>query len=853
MLRSEANMFYTTGRPESANSFTVDGINANLALTASESVAPIKFGSEFPQTAAGGLNAFISREGVGLFDVEAWVYNADRAITSGKQIFAFSKNGSNRFRGTLFENFGNSALDANDWFANSRGLKKSVSQANSFGGSLGSAIKRDTLFFFLTYEGLQLRQGSFALTDVPSLNARQNAPSNIKSLLDAFPLPNGAARNDDFAEFASTYTTPATSNIASLRLDYQRDRVQINGRYNYANSYALTRGNDGFSLNTLKRTDNQVQTVTGKALYAGNNLVVESLANYSRVTLGQSYHTDNFGGAKVTQTLFANGFDFSKYDLYGRNAAIASSDKISGKIEQLNFSSHSTFLIESHTLKFGGDYRRLSLTTGTQPNERSVLFNGISGALNGLTARTNFFTRLNQQELNVNEIFAYIQDQWKINPQLTLIYGMRWHTNIPISSNENQKPIALLDTNLPFNITSNNATLWESTYNNFAPRIGVTYALDNSQRNIIRAGIGWYYDNANTNAVEIFGNGFPFSNGTVAFNQPFSQIGQNQTQSKTFVGYDPNLKLPYARQWSVSFMREISDSLALTATYQATQGKRLLLTKTFVNQDPQFDFARLTTNEGESDYKAFQLRLQQRFSRGFSFLINYNFTKSVDNYSPDSISKAIISTPQQDRGFSDFDTHHSLNGYVTYSTPDEFENKLLSHVLSNWSLAAYLSLRSAMPINVVYGRVNDFGISYLRPDVIQSAQLFVNNQINPTAFSIPATERQGTLSRNVLRSFPFYQVDLGVSRKINISQGTNLTFRVGIINLFNHTNFAAPSFFDLSLGTIFPNSTFLPNSTFGQTSSLASIANEREIGTRLFSSYQPNASRSLQFSVRFDF
>lgn len=846
-------MFYTTGRPESANSFTVDGINANLALTTSESFAPIKFGAEFPRTAAGGLNAFAAREGAGQFDVDAWGYDTDRTRTSGKQIFVVSKSGTNEFHGTLFENFGNSALNANDWFANSQGFKKPVSQVNNFGGAFGGSIKRNELFFFTTFEGLRLRQGSFSLTDVPSLSTRQNAPSNIKPLLNAFPLPNGAARNDGFAEFASTFTTPATSNVASLRLDYQRDRFQINGRYNYANSYALTRGNDGFSLNTLKRADNQIQTATGKAMYAGNDLVVEASANYSHITLGQSYYTDNFGSANLTQTLFANGFDFSKYDLYGRNAAIASSSKINGKIEQFIFSSNSTFVVESHTLKFGGDYRRLSLTTGAQPNERSVLFNGTNGALSGITARTNIFTRTNKQESNVNEISAYIQDQWKINPQLTLVYGVRWQTNIPISSDENQKPLALTNTILPFNIASNNATLWESTYNNFAPRIGVTYALDDSHRNIIRAGIGWYYDNANTNAVEIFGNSFPFSNGTVAFNQPFSQLGQSQTPSKTFIGYDPNLKLPYVRQWSVSFMREISDSLALIATYQATQGKRLLLTKTFLNQDPQFDVARLTTNEGESDYKAFQLRLQQRFSRGFSFLINYNFTKSVDNYSPDSLSKAVISTLQQDRGFSDFDTRHSFNGYIIYATPNELENKTLSSLLSNWSFATFLSLRSAMPVNVVYGRVNDFGISYLRPDVIQGAQLFVNNQINPTAFAIPATGRQGSLARNSLRSFPFYQVDLGASRKINISQSTSLTFRLGVVNLFNHTNFSAPSAFDLSLGTIFPNSTFLPNSTFGQTSSLASITNEREIGTRLFSSHQPNASRSLQFSVRINF
>lgn len=847
-------MFYTNGRPETANRFTVDGINANLALTASESVAPVKFGAKFPQTAAGGLNTFISREGVEQFDVEAWMYNSNRAVTSGKQIFASSKRGSNEFHGTLFENFGNSTLNANDWFANNRGLRKPVAQSNSFGGALGGPIIRNALSFFTTYEGLRLRLGSFAITDVPSLASRQNASSNIKPLLNAFPLPNGATRNDGFAEFASTFTTPASVDNASLRLDYHGYKFRPFARYNYSNSYATTRGNDGFSLNILKRSDNKFQTITGGAVYTANHFTSETFANYSRVSLGQSYSADNFGGANVAsslQTPFANGFDFSKYDLYGRNAAIALSSEINGVLEQLNFSTNFVYFLDTHLLHFGADYRRLSFTTGAQPTERSVLFNGINGALSETATRVNFITRLNNQETHINEISAFAEDKWRVRRRLTLNYGVRWQTNIPISSTET--PLALVNTNLPFNFATDEARLWKSSYNNFAPRVAVAYALDDSEKSTVRAGVGWFYDNANIDAPEIFGQGFPFANGAVAFNQPYDLLNQNQMPNKTFIGYDPNLKLPYVRQWSVSFMRELSNSMTLTATYEGSQGRRLLVSKTFLNQDPQFPFARLTTNEGESDYNAFKLRFQRILFRGFALLLNYSLTKSTDNISPDTLSKAVVSTPAQDKGFSDFDTRHSFNGYVSYTTAYEFENKILSHLLSRWTFATFLNLRSAMPLNIVYGRVNNLGISYLRPNAIQGAELFLNDRINPSAFAIPINAQQGSLQRNSLRSVPFYQFDLGASKEFEIKQQTKLAFRLGITNVFNHTNFAAPSFFDLSLGTFFPNGVFLPNSTFGQTSSLATTATEREIGTRIFSSFQPNASRSLQLSVKFSF
>lgn len=841
-------MFHINGSNETANQFSVDGINANLSLIADPS-ATIRFGDGLPMTAAGGFNSLISQGNVNEFGVSAWSYKANLALSSGRQVSIASKAGTNSFHGTLFENFGNSALNANDWFANSRALKKPVSQTNHYGGSFGGRIISDKLFFFSTYEGLALRHGSFALTDVPSLIARQNAPLGIQPLLNAFPLPNGAARNDGFAEFASTFTTPATSNIASLRLDYRHNNnLEFRGRYHFANSYATTRGNEGFSLNTLKRTDNQIQTVTGKTTYQASNSVYEVSANYSRVKIGQAYSLDNFGGANITSSDFANGFNLSTFDFYGRNTALAASSKIEGTLEQFNMVGGGAIFIDTHDITFGADFRRLFLTTGSQPTERSVLFNGINGALSGNFARTNFFNRTALQNLSVENLSAYIQDNWRVTPDFTLQYGLIWTTNRPVSNDGNQKQLTLINTNPPFAFAPNGTQIWKATYNNFAPRISATYCFGDSCDNVIRAGFGLYYDNSNINTAEIFGHSFPFANGTVAFNQPFTSPNQNQTSNKTFIGYDPNLKLPLVRQWSVSFERAISNSISLTTTYHASQGRRLLLTRTYVNQDPTFPFARLTTNEGESDYKAFQLRFQKASFRGFSFLLNYNFTKSLDNVSPDLLSRAIIATPQQDRSFSDFDTRHSLNGYVTYATPNEFQNKFVKGLLSEWSFTTYLNLRTALPINVVYGGANSFGISFLRPDAIQNTQ-----QLSSSSFAIPTTDRQGTLTRNSLRSFPFYQVDLGASRKINITQETSLTFRLGVVNLFNHTNFAAPSFFDLSIGTIFPNGVFLPNSTFGQTSSLASTAGEREIGPRLFSAYQPNASRSLQLSVKFNF
>jgi hypothetical protein len=213
---------------------------------------------------------------------------------------------------------------------------------------------------------------------------------------------------------------------------------------------------------------------------------------------------------------------------------------------------------------------------------------------------------------------------------------------------------------------------------------------------------------------------------------------------------------------------------------------------------------------------------------------------------------------KQDRSHADDDTRHSLNGYLTYSTPYEFSNRTASLLLRDWTISSLFNMRSALPVNIVYGRVNRFGISYLRPDVSVNKAFYstdANNirSINAAAFAIPLTERQGTLARNNLRLFAFYQVDLSVSRKVTFKNNMALTVRLSAVNALNHPNYAPPSGFDRSLGTLFPNGVFLVNSTFGQSSSLNTAGEESAVGPRFLSSHQPNAARSLQLSFKLSF
>lgn len=780
-------------------------------------------------------------------------YKTEYGRSSGSVVNVVTKAGTNKFHGSLFEHFGNGVLNSNSFFANSRGLKKPSGKLNIFGGTLGGPIRRDRNFFFVAYEGLQMRQPAFALTEVPSLASRLSAPLNLQPLFNAFPIPNGANTANGFSEVSSNFINPVSHNAFNFRHDWNlTDSLNFSTRYNFANSKATTRSEDGFALNTQKRVRDNTNTLTNKLTYVlSSTVVTEIQAHYNRAALNQFFFLDNFGGAN-TQGLSTTNRAFTKFDFFGKNAALASGQETEDSLQQLEINNDWDVISGEHAFAFGFNYRHQRFTVGTQPTEQNVLFSGANLLNANAAERVNSFSRVSKLHPRFNTFSLYAQDSWRISPRLTFNYGLRWELNPPPSNSDNLKPLAITNTNQPFSF-SNNSNLWQTTYSNFAPRVSFAWDIFGNDKTVLHSGFGLYYDMDGTaNVLQVFKDSFPFVGGAVAFsNNP-------TTTNNLFIGFDPKLKLPYTRRWGVSLDRKVFDKGVLSFAYMGSQGRRLFLTKTLLNQNQNFPLARLTTNEGESDYQAFQTQYTSLNLKGFTAILTYTFAKSLDNFSPDSPFEAIMvsANPQQDRGVSDFDTRHTFNGMIVYSTPNEFANKKLSLLMRKWSFSSLLNLRTALPLNVVYGRVNNFGVAYWRPDLSQGVQLYLtdaniegNKRINPSAFVIPGVERQGTLGRNSLRGFPLYQFDFAVSRQFNLTQDLRLTLKVSAINVLNHPNFAAPAGNDLSIGSSFPSGVFLTNPTFGKTTSLLGSNN----GASLLSLYQQSGARIVQASFRLEF
>jgi hypothetical protein len=128
---------------------------------------------------------------------------------------------------------------------------------------------------------------------------------------------------------------------------------------------------------------------------------------------------------------------------------------------------------------------------------------------------------------------------------------------------------------------------------------------------------------------------------------------------------------------------------------------------------------------------------------------------------------------------------------------------LAQKILRNFSIDTIFRAQSASPVNVITGDPagSAFGSAFgvTRPNLLTGVPLYLHDsslpggkRINPDAFVTPTFGRQGTLSRNALRGFPLWQLDMAVRRQIYLGERINLQVRLEAFNVFNHPNFADP-------------------------------------------------------------
>jgi hypothetical protein len=832
----DQGQFSVNGQRADANYFTVDGVSANFGVTSYFPLVQAAGGALPALTVSGGTNSLVSVDALQEFRVQASSFAPEYGRTPGGQISIVTRSGTNRFHGTLFEYFRNDVLDADDWFVNYDHLPKPEERQNDFGGVFGGPIIKDKTFFFFSYEGLRLRQPSTQESVVPDSPSRQQAPAAMQPYLSAFPVANGAEVGAGLAQFNASYSNPSSLDAYSIRVDQVvNSKSALFARYNYSPSSFSERGPLGPPYTVLSETEpisSSVQTLTlGLTELIKPEISNEVRANYSNQRISESYALDSLGGAvPLSDSLsFPSPYTSanSALQLYVVGAGLYGQGKLgTDEQRQVNVIDNLSVTKSRHQMRFGVDYRWLSPFSTPFQYRQFAEFSGVtcpapptscSGyALNGTAAFAEASAYRSDTLLSRN-LSLYGQDTWKITPRLTVTYGLRWDINPPLKGkNLANDPFTVTGLNDPATLAlaPRGTPLYQTTYGNVAPRVGVAYQIDGGSNwtSVLRGGFGIFYDLGSSSLGGV-SSYFPYSANNFFFDATFPLSPQNAAPPalttsppvSTILVAVPNLKLPRTYEWNGALEQSFGSSQTVSLTYLGAVGRDLLRVTNLFNPNQNFGQVNLTDNTATSDYQALQLKFERRLSRGLQALASYTWSHSIDISSTDAFSNYLstpgsIANPNIDRGNSDFDIRHSFTGGVTYNLPSPDSNKFAHDALGGWSVDSFVFARTAPPVDVVGPIEYADGIAlYPRPDVVPGVPLVLygspypgGKAFNPAAFAAPPTGQQGDFGRNALRGFGAWQVDVAFQRQFRLTEKMGLRFRGEFFNLFNHPNLGPP-------------------------------------------------------------
>lgn len=777
----------------------------------------------------------ISMDSIQEVQILEQTYSARYGQAIGAIINPITKSGTNELHGGLFEYFRHDRLDANDYFANARGVGKTKFRLNQFGGNLSGPLVRDRLFFFTNYEGVRQSQGTVLQGLVPTQSFRAAFKPALAPVLVKLPLPNGPLSPSDrrLGLFTKIETRRLREDTGSVKLDYHLgERDQFSLRYNI----------------------NDSETITPYGI-AQDQIAPGSL----RVQLFKFAHTHTFSGNKVNE--FAVGvnrnvtypqggdmslpifnFTFADAAIAGPGPALFSQFRATTVVQFLDTLS---VVHGDHSLKFGTDIR-LNRRAARVDQQDTLIFFSVDDFANNAPFIAQRIGHPTLGYRNENLSF-FMQDDWKVAPRLTLNLGLRYDVSTP--SREQYGRLQNFDLKTR-TYTPIGARVHDPDLNNFGPRVGLAWDLFGTQRTVLRAGFGIFYNqelpasfgspqnntypNLTVNVFDAFFGGFPLS-----FPLDPRIFMLAPPSSKAINAIDPHLRTPYAEQWSLNIQQDLRIGV-LQVGYVGNHVLKLTagssITALNVNRVDPFTLARPIPTLGDvfiiagypqSNYNALQATFKRRLSRGLGFNFNYTWGHEIDDAIGFFKDYQNNNNLRADRASGDHDIRHNFTFDLTYEVPSlrHLVSGLPRALADGWRINGITQVRSGLPVNVtVTGGL--FGGS-LRPNLIPGVPIrppdyrLPDRQFNPAAFAAPPPGQYGSLGRNALRGPGFAQVDLSLFKNFALTEKTSLQFRAEAFNVFNHPNFALP-FSGLQRDPI--KNSLVPTASFGQ--SFQTVGNE---------------------------
>ncbi|MBI4455888.1 MAG: TonB-dependent receptor [Acidobacteria bacterium] len=829
------------------------------------------------RTPAGVSGTTLGVETVREFTVLTSIYSAEYGKVAGGVINAVTKSGTNELHGTLFEFLRNDNLDARNFFDQ----RKPEFKRNQFGFTVGGPVRKDRTFFFGSYEGLRDRLGLTGLYTTLTPEARQGifpnrtVPVNprVKPYLDLLPLPTPGARNfgDGRAEFIRSLSQPTNENYYLVKVDHNlSDSDSIFVRYLKDDSSVITQQpTPGF--HNEGETRRQFTTIEAR------RVISPTLFNEFRF----SFNRNVFGVVAVQTISLDPSLSFIPGNSMGQIGAAGVSYGYNGRQDRFltqnmfEYMDNISYSRGRHSVRFGAQIKRLHTNTlSAYMRNASWTFSSIDAFLGGRAFLLDVMLPDSDTIRGWRQVYAgaYVQDDFKVKPTLTLNLGLRWEFST--EPNEVNGKVA----NLVHPLTDTEVSVLDRLYENpsrfnFSPRLGFAWDVFGNGKTAVRGGAGIFY-NILLPLDWIFTatNVPPFFKRPLLTNPPGFPSVPEALASVTIPPYGLQIietkpAQPYLVKYNLSIQREILPDLALSIGYTGSKGihagrnQNLNINRFEILPDgrkffpvgarrfnPIFSGYALAVFDSKSLYNALQVSLNKRFSRGFQFQVSYTFSKSMDESAGNlggietnsSSTTHSLDPYDRSRDYS-LSAFHVKNVVVTnfsYDLPVKATG-VLGRLVGGWQVNGIVTLADGSPAifstSIDRSRAGNSTSSEgtkdrpnLRPggNTNPVRERNPNNYWDGSRFELQEVGFFGNLGRNTGIVPGVASMDFSLIKNISTGEGRTLQFRSEFFNIFNRANFGLPS------GTVFQDASGVPSATFGRITTSTTTARQIQLGLK---------------------
>ncbi|MBK5257145.1 MAG: TonB-dependent receptor [Vicinamibacteria bacterium] len=804
-------------------------------------------------------------EEVAEFSSQTASFSAEFGRSSGAQINVITRSGTNSFRGEAWDYYRSAGLGALDNIEKSNSLRDPTKFVrHQAGASLGGPLNKNRTFFFVLFQRdsnrtgqtlggtvrIPTQAGFAALQNVP-LRAGQSAASRQAVLQRLSFL-------QDVYSLSPTLRNVQNQTVNGVSIETAQTNI---GRFTHNTTYKFTGRLDHklgekdsvtarYSLNNPDSLNATSNTAFG-SIFAANQTVKDHNGSLSHTHIFSASALNEFRASYIRRDL-----QFPENDPTSPTATITglftiggASNFPQGRIQNsFQFTNTTSLLRGRHTFKFGADVRYNKLDNQAAFDSKGTFgFSSLQNYMNNLATTYNQALQTSSFLAKQWQTFLYAQDDFRVNPDLTLNLGVRYEiSTVPLGffgATDAESLGALVP-----------APVKKDT-NNVAPRIG--FAWSPEQRTSIRGGYGIGYDvlfyniltvnAANfprvvvpqvTNALDIYPN-IQTASGAAVFNP-----------QATYVNSAENTQNPMSHFYSLSAQRELGRDIILDIGYTGSTGRhgvnqqqanpailtpaQAALVASTGNQTaiPGTQARRLNPAVGsrilipadigpggndvqaKSQYHALFVSLNKRMSHGVQAGLAYTLSRFKSN-NDESLGVGAItsSAPQIPQDYFDisseyalsvFDRTHRLSVNYIWEIPGP-KSGVLKQIIGGWQLSGVTSYQSGQPFGILTGQdTNGNGGGGDRPNLTGSGSFdwdsehkgFTNNGFytvprGSNGAVLPFSLGNGNAQKTAHRGARSVNTDASLAKNFTF-RGKRLNVRIDAFNLFNQDDYGVP-------------------------------------------------------------